>query len=311
MNKYPEILGQTPEIQGLLRSAEIIAATDVTLLIEGETGTGKELLARRVHQQSRRAQQPFITLNCAALSDELAESALFGHKKGSFTSAIEHHEGYIKQAEGGTLFLDEIGELSLSIQAKILRFIEYGECQRIGDTQIQQYDVRIIAATNRQLEKEVERGAFREDLFYRLQIVPLKMPALQQRRDDIIFLAEHFIQQAAQQHNLQAPVLTASAQNKLKHYHWPGNVRELRNCCERLVILLSGQQITEHNLPLNIQQQENCGFQLPDMGIKLDQLEVDLMQQALSRTSGNKSRAARLLGLSRDAFLYRLKKYSL
>ena len=310
MKNTTKIMGQSAELQALLRATDIIAATDVTVLIEGETGTGKELLARQVHRQSQRAEQTFVVLNCAALNDELAESALFGHKKGSFTGALEHHDGYIKQAQGGTLFLDEIAELSPAIQAKILRFIEYGECQRLGDKEIQHYDVRIVAATNRSLQAEVAAGHFRQDLFYRLQVVPLAIPSLQQRRDDIILLAKHFIHSSATQHQLIAPTLSRSAKNKLTQYHWPGNIRELRNCCERLVILLSGQKITENNLPFDIQQTNSSDYQLPVAGVKLDQLEADLMQQALSRTSGNKSRAARLLGLSRDAFLYRLKKYS-
>ena len=311
MKEEAQIIGQSSELQSVLRAAEIIAATDVTVLIEGETGTGKELLARQLHQQSQRATQNFVTINCAALTNELAESALFGHKKGSFTGAVNDHDGYIKQAQNGTIFLDEIAELSLAIQAKILRFIEYGECQRVGDNQVKHHNVRIIAATNRCLDKEVKLGNFRQDLFYRLQVVPLKIPSLQQRRDDIIVLAEHFLKSISQQHHLAQPLLTRSAKTKLKQYNWPGNIRELRNCCERLVILLSGQEITEHNLPFDIQQTESSAYQLPEVGVKLDQLEADLMQQALTRTEGNKSRAARLLGLSRDAFLYRLKKYAM
>ncbi len=311
MKEEAQIIGQSSELQSVLRAAEIIAATDVTVLIEGETGTGKELLARQLHQQSQRATQNFVTINCAALTNELAESALFGHKKGSFTGAVNDHDGYIKQAQNGTIFLDEIAELSLAIQAKILRFIEYGECQRVGDNQVQQHNVRIIAATNRCLDKEVKLGNFRQDLFYRLQVVPLKIPSLQQRRDDIAILAEHFLQSISQQHHLTQPLLTCSAKTKLKQYNWPGNIRELRNFCERLVILLSGQEITEHNLPFDIQQTDSSVYQLPEAGVKLDRLEADLMQQALTRAEGNKSRAARLLGLSRDAFLYRLKKYAM
>lgn len=311
MSDSHEILGQSAELQALLRSAQMIAATDVTLLIEGETGTGKELIAQHVHKMSPRNTEKFVVINCAALNNNLAESALFGHKKGSFTGATGDHCGYIEDANNGTLFLDEIGELSLSIQAKILRFIEYGECQRVGENNIHKYNVRIIAATNRDLQKQVEKSEFRKDLFYRLQIVPLKVPELKQRQGDIILLANYFIEKVAEQYQLAAPVLQRSAIDVLRTYSWPGNVRELRNFCERLVILLSGQKITDKNLPADFKQTKQSAFQLPSMGVKLDTLEADLMQQALIRSNGNKSKAARLLGLSRDAFLYRLKKYAL
>jgi len=309
MNAFKSLIGQSAEIQAVIRSAQVVAATDVTVLIEGDTGTGKELMAKAIHTCSNRADKKFITLNCAALPEALAESELFGHKKGAFTGAINDQSGYAKQAEDGTLFLDEISELSLSIQAKLLRFIEYGECQRVGDSNPQRIDVRLIAASNCDLKKRVEEGLFREDLYYRLKVVPLELPTLQQRGKDITVLAKYFINDFSSQHKLSKPELTRDAIKQIESYNWPGNVRELRNMCERLVVLLPGQEITEKNLPLEtqIQEKESKGFVLPSEGIDLEYLENDLMRQALDATRGNKSRAARMLGISRDAFLYRLK----
>ena len=311
MQVFEQIIGESAEIQSVLRSAEIVAATDVTVLIEGDTGTGKELLAQAIHQASGRADKPFITINCAALPEALVESELFGHRKGAFTGAVDNQIGYIKQAEGGTLFLDEISELPFSVQAKLLRFIEYGECQRVGESRPQNVDVRLIAASNQNLQQLADQGEFRRDLYYRLKIVPLELPSLCQRDGDIKRLAEYFLTRLADQHGLQAPRLDASALNRLQQYSWPGNIRELRNMCERLVVLLPGQAISASNLPLDVQVTQTVGdvFSLPSDGVKLEHLEHDLLRQALQRTSGNKSRAARLLGISRDAFLYRLKKY--
>jgi transcriptional regulator with PAS, ATPase and Fis domain len=311
MQVFEQIIGESAEIQSVLRSAEIVAATDVTVLIEGDTGTGKELLAQAIHQASGRADKPFITINCAALPEALVESELFGHRKGAFTGAVDNQIGYIKQAEGGTLFLDEISELSLSVQAKLLRFIEYGECQRVGESRPQNVDVRLIAASNQNLQQLAEQGEFRRDLYYRLKIVPLELPSLRQRDGDIKRLAAYFLGRLADQHGLSAPRLDASALNRLQQYGWPGNIRELRNMCERLVVLLPGQTISASNLPLDVQVTQTTGdvFSLPSDGVKLEHLEHDLLRQALQRTAGNKSRAARLLGISRDAFLYRLKKH--
>ncbi len=318
MNAFQNLIGKSAEIESVIRSAQIVSATDVTVLIEGETGTGKELLAQAVHQSSNRADKPFVTINCAALPESLVESELFGHKKGAFTGAVCDQQGYIRQAEGGTLFLDEIGELPMSIQAKLLRFIENGECQSLGDAKTEKVNVRLIAATNRNLEQQVRLGQFRADLFYRLKIVPLSLPNLNQRGKDVRVLADHFLSTLSTQYGLEAPGLSASALTRLQAHNWPGNVRELKNLCERLVVLLPGKEITEHNLPLDIQRPVRAAneghdgvFVLPSQGLNLENLETDLIRQALGQTQGNKSRAARLLGISRDAFLYRLKKYSI
>ncbi len=310
---FSHIIGQSAELKQVLNTAELIARTDVTVLIEGDTGSGKELLARAMHAASPRQHAPFIAVNCAALAEALVESQLFGHRRGAFTGAERHHNGFVQQAEGGTLFLDEIGELPLPIQAKLLRFIEYGECQVLGKSTVEQANVRVIAATNRDLAQCVEQGEFRQDLYYRLNVVPVCLPELSQRKQDIPLLVKHFMTELSQQHQLPCASVSKSALACLQDYHWPGNVRELRNVCESLLVLLQGQKIELDNLPLAIRQPAtaNHGFTLPASGIRFDELEVDLLKQALQASSGNKSRAARLLGISRDVFLYRLKKYAI
>jgi len=313
MSHFAQLIGKSAEFQQVINAASIIANTDVTVLLEGATGSGKELLAKALHSSSPRCQQPYITVNCAALPEKLAESQLFGHRKGAFTGADSDQCGFVQKAEGGTLFLDEIGELSLSIQAKLLRFIEYGECQCLGDAKPQKTNVRIVAATNHDLQQKVSNGEFREDLYYRLKIVPLRLPSLQQRKDDVAILAKHFFVTLAAQHGIAKPSISKDALNALKEYEWPGNVRELRNLCESLLVLLQGRAIEKSNLPSHIvsPQTQASSFKLPASGIKLDDLEMDLLNQALQATQGNKSRAARMLGITRDVFLYRLKKYSI
>ncbi|HEY9198860.1 MAG TPA: sigma-54 dependent transcriptional regulator [Gammaproteobacteria bacterium] len=311
------LIGNSPELTAVLRAARLVAMTGAPVLIQGESGTGKELLAARVHADSPRRGGPLITVNCAALPESLAESLLYGHRKGAFTGAIADQPGYILQAHGGTLFLDEVGELPLAVQAKLLRFLESGECQSVGQSTCTRADVRVIAATNRDLGAEVTAGRFREDLFYRLNVVPLALPPLRERGADIVELLHHHTAQIAQRYALAAPRYTAQALRQLQAYGWPGNVRELRNLCERLVILCGGRDITPDNLPSEIRQPQmtqqtgHGGFHLPPEGVRLDELEVALIRQALQQTAGNRSRAARLLGLTRDTLLYRLKKYAI
>lgn len=313
MSHFAQLIGQSAELQQVLNTARIISNTDVTVLVEGTTGTGKELLTQALHNASPRSDKAYIAVNCAALPESLAESQLFGHRKGAFTGADEDHCGFAQRAEGGTLFLDEVGELSLSVQAKLLRFIEYGECQRLGDSQPLKSNVRIIAATNRDLFKQVANGEFREDLYYRLKVIPLTLPALQQRLEDIPLLTQHFLSSLAEKHGLPVPNISKAAIKKMKQYGWPGNIRELRNLCESLLVLLQGNAIEETNLPPHIisYMPQSSGYKLPSAGIKMDELEVDLLNQALQATAGNKSRAAKMLGITRDVFLYRLKKYSI
>ena len=308
------MLGQSVEFENIQRTAKIMAATDVTVLIQGESGTGKELMAKFIHSHSKRQATPLVTINCAALPEALAESELFGHSKGAFTGAINDQLGRIQSAHNGTLFLDEVGELPLSIQAKLLRFLECGECQTVGQTKSDKVNVRIIAATNRDLFKEVEKGKFREDLFYRLNVVPLALPSLRERSSDITYLLNHLSAQLAAKHCLDVPKFNLAAIELCQHYTWPGNIRELKNFCERMVILLEGKTISVDNLPMEMKAEQkkktSNSFVLPEGGLVLEQLEAQLIHQAMDKSRGNQSKAARLLGLTRSALLYRIKKHS-
>ncbi len=315
MDHFNAIIGQSPALDSLIRSAKIVAATDVTVLLKGETGTGKEILATAIQQASTRANKAFITLNCAALPESLIESELFGHKKGSFTGATTDKQGLFQAADGGTLFLDEINSLPLSIQAKLLRFLECGECLAIGEIKPYKVDVRIISATNADLNKQIEAGEFRSDLYFRLNVVPLELPPLAQRTEDIESLIKHFLILFENTHTLTAPKFSKQALKTLKTYPWPGNIRELRNLCERLSILLAGRIIEPENLPAEFTNKTilhtpaATNFTLPENGLQLDSLEADLIHQALNRTKGNRSKSAKLLGISRDTLLYRMQKH--
>ncbi len=311
---FASIIGHSPALESVIRTAQIAAAADVHILIEGETGTGKELMAQALQQSSKRADKPFVILNCAALPAELVESLLFGHEKGAFTGANERKDGYVQKAKGGTLFLDEIGELPLSLQAKLLRFVENGECQRVGSHEMEIVDVRVLAATNHNLLQQMNEGKFRQDLFYRLSVVTLRLPSLSERRRDIPELATHFLQQAALRNHTKPCTFSHDALTQFKHYAWPGNIRELKNVCEHVSALLPGEVINKENLPFDIREckpSSSSGYTLPEHGIDMESLEIDLIKQALEHSDGNKSKAAKLLGLSRDAFLYRLKKHNL
>ena len=315
MDSFSTIIGKSPALEALIRSAKVVAATDVTVLIKGETGTGKEVLASAIQQSSTRADKPFVTLNCAALPEGLVESEIFGHKKGSFTGAIAEKQGLFQAADGGTLFLDEINSLPLSIQSKLLRFLESGECQAVGGTKPYKVNVRVIAATNTDLQKQIEAGEFRSDLYFRLSVVPLELPALHERREDIETLAQHFFTHFAKTHGLEMPTVSRAAIKVMRAYQWPGNVRELRNLCERLCILLAGRLIEPENLPREFTRHVSTTpenqYILPEYGVQLDALEADIIYQALVRTNGNRSKSARLLGISRDTLLYRIQKHGL
>jgi transcriptional regulator with PAS, ATPase and Fis domain len=311
MSHFKAIIGQSPSLESLIRSAKMVAATDVTVLIQGETGTGKEVFANAIQKASSRADKAFITLNCAALPESLIESELFGHKKGSFTGATSSTKGLFQAADGGTLFLDEINSLPYTIQAKLLRFLESGECLAIGDIKPYHVDVRIIAATNTDLLKLVTTKEFRSDLYYRLNVVPLELPSLSQRSDDIEALISHFMNMMAVTHSMDAAKLSKPALKALKAYPWPGNIRELRNLCERLSILMAGNIIELEHLPQEfINANSNIdALLLPERGIELDALEVNFIHQALNRTKGNRSKTAKLLGLTRDTLIYRMQKH--
>lgn len=318
MDAFKSLIGRSPNFEAMLRSAQLIASTDVTILITGETGTGKEVVANALQKHSARCNEPFVTLNCAALPEGIAESELFGHSKGAFTGALSNQSGRLQTAHNGTLFLDEVDSLSLALQAKLLRFLETGECQPVGQAQTVNVDVRIIAATNTSLQDKIAAGEFRQDLFFRLNVVPLQIPPLRDRSGDVDRLVNYFIEHFSAKHRLPAPRFAKSAMEVMRNYSWPGNVRELRNMCERLLILLPGQTLEASNIPHEIHARATpssakgqSGFALPESGIDMETLEIDLINQALARTKGNRSQAARLLGMSRDTFLYRIHKYGI
>ncbi|MFP4155980.1 MAG: sigma-54 interaction domain-containing protein [Halothiobacillaceae bacterium] len=318
MSAFDRLLTRTPAFESVLRSAQIVAATEATALLVGETGTGKELMARALHEGSARARMPFVAINCSAIPETLAESELFGHCRGAFTGAVESRGGQVRAAEGGTLFLDEIGELPMALQAKLLRFLESGEIQPVGAARPLQVNVRVVAATHRDLAELVREGRFRQDLYYRLQVVPVEIPPLRARRADIELLFTHFARAFANSQGLGVPRLSEAAAEVIRRHDWPGNVRELRNLAERLTVFHGGREVDVLHLPAELRGQAPAvaqgtpgDFVLPAGGIDFESLESALLRQALERAEGNKSRAARLLGLTRDTFLYRLRKFAI
>lgn len=303
------ILGQSPELMHLLRTIPMIALSDASVLIQGETGTGKELIAQALHFESRRKDKPLVTINCAALPEDNIELDLFGQCN---TAGEIVHRGRLLAAEGGTVFFDNVESLPQSVQAKVLRFLEAGECQLQGCHKLQVVDVRIIAASSADLQHLADAGHFRRDLFYRLQVVPIMMPALRDRSEDILMLLRHFGREYAGSNAVVR--YTKSAEHCLLTYAWPGNVRELINFSHRMALLYPGKAIQPEDLSPEMMPEVAAGnqvFTLPATGIKLAQVELDLIEQALDMASGNRSKAARLLGISRDTLLYRMQKHAL
>ncbi|AKJ41147.1 sigma-54-dependent Fis family transcriptional regulator [Pragia fontium] len=307
------MIGRSVQMRRLMEMIAMIAPSEATVLICGESGTGKELIARSVHANSLRKTQPLVIVNCAALSESLLESELFGHEKGAFTGADKRREGRFMEADKGTLFLDEIGEVSLLMQAKLLRAIQEREIQRVGSNQTLNVDVRLIAATNRDLKADVEAGKFRQDLYYRLNVVTVDSPPLRARNEDIPTLAMHFLEKFAQRNRKSVKGFTPQAMDMLLKYNWPGNVRELENTVERAVILLTGDFISEKELPLSINQfiEESVSSEHADGPIQpLEQVEKEAILSALEKTGGNKTEAARQLGITRKTLLAKLQKSS-
>ncbi|MBV5306256.1 MAG: sigma-54-dependent Fis family transcriptional regulator [Desulfobulbaceae bacterium] len=304
------IIGNSPPMQELLEMISYVAATEATVLITGESGTGKELVAAELHKNSDRHDGPFVKVNCAALAETLLESELFGHEKGAFTGADRRREGKFVQADGGTLFLDEIGETTQAMQVKLLRVLQEHELQRVGGEETIKVDVRILAATNRDLAAEVKAGNFREDLYYRLNVVTLFVPPLRERKGDIPLLVAHFVRKFAEKNRRTVEAVTPRCMELLVQYGWPGNVRELENAIERGVILMRGDQLSEKSLPLPIQKQEekepenNAG-----PASSLQEAERLLILQTLEETGGNKSEAARRLGITRKTLQNKLQRY--
>ncbi len=307
-------LGKSALMRSLQEMIETVAPSEATVLITGESGTGKELVAKAIQANSLRKNQAFVTINCAALAENLLESELFGHEKGAFTGADKMREGRFVQADNGTLFLDEIGEMPLALQVKLLRVLQNGEIQRVGSDKVKIVNVRIIAATNRNLQKEVEAGRFREDLYYRLNVIALEVPALRERKDDIPLLAQKFVENFARANRKSIKGFSPQAMDMLMRYDWPGNVRELENAMERAVILTVGEYVTERSLPLAIQQMTGNTAAVPS-GIlankSLDDIEKEAISATLAETADNKSEAARRLGITRATLHSKLKKYNL
>lgn len=310
-----EIIGQSEEIERVKRMILKVAGSSSTVLIRGESGSGKERVARAIHKASPRRNEIFQAVNCAAINENLLESELFGHEKGSFTGAHTQKKGQFEVADRGSLFLDEIGDLSVPMQAKILRVLQEREVMRVGGTRPTKVDVRVIAATNRDLEAMVKDGRFREDLYYRLNIIPINLPPLRNRRDDISILIEFFIAKHSRNAQRKIKGLTASARNLLMNYSWPGNVRQLESAIERAILLCEGDEISVEDLPLEIRQESSpsnsFNFKLPPEGISFEDLEKSLITQAMEQTGWNITRAAKLLGLSFRTLQYRLEKFDM
>ena len=314
-NASTEILGRSPAITSMLSMIRTVAPTEATVLITGESGTGKELVARALHAQSLRKDEPLVTVNCAALAETLLESELFGHEKGAFTGADKRREGRFKQADRGTLFLDEIGEMPIGVQAKLLRALQQGEIQRVGSDKSEHVDVRVIAATNRDLRKEVEERRFREDLYFRLNVISLEVPPLRQRKEDIPLLAAHFLSHYAERNHKNVKGFSAQCMDMLLHYDWPGNVRELQNAVERAVILCTGEYVTGPELPVNIAKlaaeamPKSTEVSSSLAGLPLEEVERRAIEETLRETGDNKSAAARKLGITRATLHKKLRKY--
>ena len=316
----PEILGRSPAVEELRSIIATVAPTEATVLINGESGTGKELVARALHMASERASRPLVTVNCAALAENLLESELFGHERGAFTGADKRREGRFVQADGGTLFLDEIGEMPLALQAKLLRALQQGEVQRVGSDKPLTVDVRVIAATNRNLQTEVAEKRFREDLYFRLNVINIEVPPLRRRPEDIPLLAAHFLQRYAERNRKAIKGFSPQALDAMLRYPWPGNVRELENAVERAAILCTGDLITLRELPQGVSGALNAP--LPAeltteqgdgslAGLKLDDVERRAIEETLRQTGDNKSEAARRLGITRATLHNKLRKYGM
>jgi two-component system response regulator HydG len=305
---FQNIIGSSAAMQSVFKTVAQIAGSRASVLVTGESGTGKELIAAAIHERSPRAKAPFIKLHCAALAESLLESELFGHERGSFTGAVARREGRFMQANRGTLFLDEIGEISPGIQVKLLRFLQEREFERVGGNETISVDVRVIAATNRNLQHMVAEGKFREDLFYRLNVINLEMPALRSRPSDVPLLAGHFLRKYAAENEKQLQGFTAEALDRLSTYGWPGNVRELENVVERAVILAQSQEVTVAELPPHIATANvRDGIQIP--GATLDDIERYAITKTLESTAGSTSRAAEILNISVRKIQYKLHEY--
>lgn len=306
------IIGESSKMKEVLKIVERVAATNATVLILGESGTGKEVIASSIHYQSERKDKPYIKVNCGSIPVNLIESELFGYEKGAFTGANARKIGKFEKANGGTIFLDEIGELDLSIQVKLLRILQEKELERIGGNDIVKLDIRILAATNKNLIEMVKNNLFREDLYYRLNVIPIHLPSLSDRKEDIPLLIEFFLNHFKNEIGRKDISISKQAIRKLVEYKWNGNIRELENLIERLTILIDGECIEEKDLPVEIVEEKDIDtdFILPKTGVDLEEIEKNLIKQALERSGGNQTHAAKLLGITRHTLIYRIEKYN-
>ena len=311
--EFDNIIGRSPAMQEIFDTIERVAPTRATVLLAGESGVGKDLVARAIHFHSPRRDRPLVKINCTAIPENLMESELFGYEKGAFTGANTSKPGKFEQADTGTVFLDEIGDVPGPIQVKLLRVLQEREFERLGSNVTRHIDVRVVAATNQDLRAALEQGTFREDLYYRLNVVPLNIPALRERKQDIPFLANHFVKKLAPDSGCRVESITDAAMEKLTSYHWPGNVRELENVIERSLVMAKGTELDAVDIKLEsaprAKPQNETHF-LPE-GMSLDTYEQEIIREALRRADGNKSQAARLLGLTRNALRYRLTQMGL
>jgi two-component system response regulator HydG len=308
LQKDSLLLGESKTFQNVLKMVEQVAPTLATVLITGESGVGKEMIARLIQEKSQRKNKPFITINCGALSETLMESELFGHVKGAFTGAENNRDGRIKAGDGGTVFLDEIADISLTTQVKLLRTLQEGEIQPIGADEAVKVDVRFISATNKDLAIEVAEKRFRDDLFYRLNVVTINVPPLRERKEDIIPLANYFIKSSSKKNNKAIKGLSSGAVELIGNYMWPGNIRELQNAMERAVILSRGEEVTEKDLPLNMGIKADKITTLP---LNLEELEKIAVLNAVEKTGGNRTQAAKELGVTRKTLTAKLKNYGI
>ncbi len=309
---FDSIIGQSPSMTAVKALLERVAASPAsTVLLTGETGTGKDLVAKAIHYHSDRASRPFVNITCSALPEQLLESELFGHERGAFTDARQQKRGLFETADGGTVFLDEIGEMTPGLQSKLLRFLEEKTFKRVGGLNDIRVDVRVIAATNRNLEDEVKAGKFREDLFYRLQVMPIVLPSLRERRGDVLLLANFYINRYNSEFRKRVKGLTPEAQALLEQYRWPGNVRELRNAIERAMLLADKDRLGPDDFTTLSRTTQTATFRLPPDGVNLEEVERQLLVQALDRCHGNQTRAGALLGINRDQVRYRIEKFGL
>jgi len=309
------LIGSSPKMIEVLETIRTVAPTDSTVLVRGESGTGKELVASAIHQRSRRARQPLIKVNCAAIPETLLEDELFGHERGAFTGAHTQRKGRFEAAHRGTIFLDEIAEMSPALQAKLLRALQEREFERVGGTETIPVDVRVVASTNQNLEQAVRDGSFREELYYRVNVVPILLPPLRERREDILVLANHFLERFAARTSKPFKGIASGAQKKLLAYNWPGNVRELENCIERAVVMAQGDIIGADDIALNPDitrlAHDDFASQLVQEGFSIEDFERKLIEASLRKTGGNQSRAAEYLGLTRRTLQYRIEKYNI